>query len=70
MPRLVKRVADMIQKDRTEKHSWLLRDVRGFEDRIARFYSCHCGAVQTRVTMQGDDTSRRVYYRVGGGGHG
>ena len=70
MTRRVKTVSDMVERDREEMHSWVLRDVRAHDDHTVRHWTCHCGASQTRETRTGEDISRRVYYRVGGDGHG
>ena len=70
MPYQVKRVSDMIEKDREEGHVWKLRRVVQTKGGHNRLWFCDCGATDVRYTPFGEDLSRRVCFKIGGDGHG
>ena len=70
MANRVKRVSDMIEKDRAELHVWKLGRVVKTKGGHNRLRLCHCGATEVRNTPFGEDLSRRLYFKIGGDGHG
>ena len=70
MAKQVKRVSDMVAKDRAELHVWKLGRVAETKGGHNRLWFCHCGAIDVRYTPAGEGLSRRMYFKIGGDGHG